>query len=269
MSSSTSSARKLVQRIKRRITPFYYEIVYLLATPSHVNTMNFGYAPITNELRPKYPSSDQGLQYELYWQAFKQLEAPLTSEQVICEVSSGRGGGLAFLRNFTDAKIIGLERSPAARRYARKYFQLDTRAATAPNLPLEDNSVDVFLSVEAAHNYHNDAFIADLQRCLKPGGVVLLTDMHSGSDSFVRNKLEALYAKNGLVIDHWRDIRPNVLDSLVLDNDRKLKFMRYMVGPIKAEAQAYMGTLGSHKDNEMKRDERAYFILSASKPSLK
>lgn len=117
-------------------------------------------------------------------------------------------------------------------------------------MPLEDNSVDLFLSVEAAHNYHDDAFIAELQRCLKPGGVVLLADMHSGSDGFVRKKLESLYANNGLVIDQWRDIRPYVLESLVQDNDRKLKFMRYMVGPIKAEAQAYMGTVGSHKDNE-------------------
>lgn len=266
MSKPTSSTRKSVQRIKRSISPFYYEIVYLLATPRHVNTMNYGYAPITEELRTKYPSSDQGLQYELYWQVFNQINTPLTPSQVICEVSSGRGGGLAFLRNLTEARTIGLERSPSARRYAKKHFNLDTRAASAPNLPLDDNSVDVFLSVEAFHNYHSDMLVSELQRCLKPGGVVLLADMNLGSDKAVRDKLTCLYEKNGLNIERWRDIRPNIIKSLVKDNDRKIKFTRYFFGPIKHEAQAYMGVVGSHKYNEMERDERAYFILSARKP---
>lgn len=38
-----------------------------------------------------------------------------------------------------------------------------------------------------------------------------------------------------------------------------------MVGPLRAEAEAYMGMIGSHKYNEMKQDERSYFILSARK----
>ena len=265
MSIQTSSTRKLVQRIKRRITPFYYEIVYGLITPRHVNTMNFGYAPITDELRLHYLSNDQGLQSELYWQAFKQLEVELSPDKVICEVSSGRGGGLAFLRNLSDSQVVGLERSPAARRYAAKHFQLDVRAATAPSLPLADASVDVFISIEAAHNYHKDAFVEEMRRCLKPGGVVLLADMNLGSDQHVRTKLESLYAKNGMTIDNWRDIRPNVLEALELDDDRKQAFLRYLVGPFKAEAQAYMATVDSHKYHEMKRDVRAYFIFRVRK----
>lgn len=266
MNKPTSSSRKTMQRIKRSISPLYYEIVYLLATPKKVNTMNYGYAPITEELRSKYPSSDQGLQYELYWQVFSQITSPLTSSQVVCEVSSGRGGGLAFLRNFTDANTIGLERSPSARRYAKKYFGLDTRAANAPSLPLDDSSVDVFLSVEAFHNYHNDALVAELQRCLKPGGIILVADMNLGPDEKVRNKLINLYKRNGLNIESWRDVRPNIIKSLIQDNDRKLQFMKYCIGPFKDEAKAYMGVVGSHKYNEMEVDERAYFIFCAKKP---
>lgn len=267
MSTQTSFIRKWVQRIKRNITPVYYEVVYLLATPKHVNTMNFGYAPITDALRANYPSQDQGLQYELYWQVFKQLKTPLSANQIVCEVSSGRGGGLAFLKKLSDAKFIGLDVSPAARRYAKNHFGLDTQAATAPSLPLDDNSIDVFLSVEAAHNYHSAAFIAEIYRCLKPGGVLLLTDMHLGSDKIVREKLFPLYADNGLSLDDWRDIRPHIIASLEQDNERKSVFMRYMLGPLKAEAEAHMGMVGSHKYNEMKQDERSYFILSASKPA--
>jgi len=266
MPTQTSAIRKQVQRLKRRITPLYYEIVYALVTPRRVNTMNFGYAPLTESLRPHYPSADQGLQYELYYQTFRQLDTPLTADQRLCEVSSGRGGGLALLRNLTDAQVIGLERSPAARRYAAQEFGLDTRAATAPTLPLETASVDLFISVEAAHNYHNDAFIAEIVRCLKPGGQLLLADMNLGSDRHVQQKLRALYARNGLRLEQWRDIRPEVLAALHADHQRKQAFMRFLFGPLRAEAEAYMGTVGSHKYHEMQHDQRAYFILQALKP---
>jgi SAM-dependent methyltransferase len=255
--------RQLTQRIKRRIAPFYYEAVYELITPRRVNTMNLGYAPVSAGLQQCYPSADQGLQYELYWQTFNQLDQPLERHQVVCELSSGRGGGLAFLRNLTAARVMGLECSNAARRYARKHFQLDTREARLPRLPLPDASVDVFLSVEAAHNYHNDVFIAEMRRCLKPGGMVCLTDMNLGPDDQVRQKLTNFYARAGLTIDRWRDIRPGVLRALAQDDARKREFMRFLPWPLRAEAEYYMCLVGSEKHHEMLRDERAYFVLRA------
>lgn len=265
MSTTTSATRKLVQRIKRRNTPFFYKIVYALLTPQRVNTMNLGYAPLTEKLRSCYPSADQGLQYELYWQTFRQLEFSLSADQLVCEVGSGRGGGLAFIRNLTPAQVIGLECSTAARRYAERYFELDTRAATVPKLPLEDASVDAFVAVEAAHFSHNDAFVAELARSLKPKGSVLLADFNLGSDQHVRTKLSALYQRNGFELIGWRDIRPQVLEAMKQDDTRKQACMRFLIGPLRAEAEAYMGTIGSHKYHEMKNDERAYFILHARK----
>lgn len=265
MAYQTSSIRKAVQKIKRRIAPLYYELVYALFTPHNVNTMNYGYAPVTPQLRRNYPTPDQGLQYELYYQTYKQLEQPLDSSQVLCEISSGRGGGLAFLRTLTEAKIIGLERSHSARQYAIRRFSLDCRPATAPDLPLDDSSIDVFVSVEAAHNYHNDFFVAELARCLKQGGYLILSDMHLGSDQQVRNKLRELYEKHGLSINNWRDIRTHILGALHADNPRKKRFTRYLFGPLLAEAKAYMGMVGTHKYHEMQNDQRAYFTLIAEK----
>lgn len=127
--------------------------------------------------------------------------------------------------------------------------------------------MDAFISIEAAHNYHTDAFIAEITRCLKPGGELLLADMNLGADAHVRQKLTALYARNGLELLEWRDIRPEVLAALHADHERKQAFMRFLFGPLRAEAEAYMGTVGSHKYHEMQNDQRAYFILRARKPA--
>lgn len=127
--------------------------------------------------------------------------------------------------------------------------------------------MDAFISIEAANNYHTDAFIAEITRCLKPGGELLLADMNLGADAHVRQKLTALYARNGLELLEWRDIRPEVLAALHADHERKQAFMRFLFGPLRAEAEAYMGTVGSHKYHEMQNDQRAYFILRARKPA--
>lgn len=264
MDQQTSSLRKWIQRCKRRITPLYYEIVYGACAPGNVSCMNYGYAPVTEANRPHFPHEGEGLQYELYWQTFSQLPRPLRPDQLLCEVSCGRGGGLAFLRQYTAARITGLERSAFARRHARG-LGLDVRPATAPLLPLKSASVDVFLSVEAAHNYHSDAFVAELSRCLKPGGLVLLADMNLGADAHVRDAIGRRYARQGLAVRRWRDIRPNVLEALRLDEERKQAFLRRIPAPFRPEAAAYMGLLGSHKHLEMERDERAYFIMLAEK----
>lgn len=263
MKTYNNISSKIVRLIKHH--PFYYEAIYSLFTPDHVSTMNYGYAPVTEELRHQHNQPEQHLQYELYWQTFSQLKQTLEPNQIICEVSSGRGGGLAFLRNLTNAQLIGLERSASARRYAQKKFQLDIRSVVAPTLPLSDKSVDVFISIEAAHNYHNGLFITEIARCLKPNGYLLLADINLGSDHNVQTKLRSLYTKHGMTISTWRDIRPNVLKSLEQDEARKQKFMRYLVGPLKSLGKNYMGMVGSHKYLELKNDTRAYFILCAQK----
>lgn len=266
MDINYSYFHRLTQKIKRRLNPFYYDLIYSMLAPRHVNTMNYGYAPVTKELCNLHISPDQCFQYELYYQTFKQLTGPLKPNQTVCEISCGRGGGLAFISKLTDAKIIGLERSLYARRYARKHFGLDVEAVNAPKLPLENDSVDVFISVEAAHNYQNADFVAEIKRCLKSGGVFLLADTNKGTEKHTAKKFNLLYDKQGMEIENWRDIRCNVLQAMERDHKRKQNFIPcYMVGPLKEEANYYLGAIGSHKYNELQSGKRAYFIMKARK----
>ena len=245
--------------------PLFYELVYGLVTPRNTYCMNLGYAPLTESLRASYLSENERFQYELYWQTFKQIGETLTPASIVCEVGCGRGGGLAFLSKLTPATLIGLERSAFARRVARKKFGLDVRPTTAPQLALADESVDVLLLVEAAHTYHNDALIAEMHRCLKPGGLVVLADFNLGSHDSVQRKLTRLYANRGLTIENWRDARPHILESMRLDEPRKLALLKYIPAMFKHEAKGFMGLVGSYKYTEMEADKRAYFIFKARK----
>lgn len=259
--------RNIAQAADAAIKPLFYEIVFGLVMPTRISCLNFGYAPFTEGLAPHYPDPDEALQYELYWQTFAQLERPLDDQDVLCEISCGRGGGLAFLRSITNARLIGLERSYSARRHARKRFGLDVRRAVAPAQPLPAQSVDVFLCVDSAHLFHTLEFVGELVRCLKPGGVVLLADRNRGAQDYVRKMIEKRHASAGLLPDKWRDIRSNVQQASYLDEARKRQLLRALpaVPWLQTKARNFMGVVGSPKQRDMESGAVSYFLMRSSK----
>ncbi|MBX3670483.1 MAG: class I SAM-dependent methyltransferase [Rhodocyclaceae bacterium] len=260
--------KKTARSFESALKPLFYEVVFGLFTPANVSCVNFGYAPITPGLAAHYPNPDEALQYELYWQTFALLERQLSAQQVLCEISCGRGGGLAFLRGSTAARLIGLERSWFACRHARRRFGLDVRAAVAPKLPLAAQSVDVFLCVDSAHIYHTPEFVAELVRCLKPGGCVLLADRNRGAPDYVRKMIHKRHAAAGLTLDTWRDIGANALQALYLDEARKQQLLRALppLPGLRAKAENFAGLIGSQKHQDMERGEVSYFLMRSTKP---
>jgi SAM-dependent methyltransferase len=231
-----------------RNTSLFYGFIYQFFTPKTVATMNYGYAPIGMEARSHPTMADQPHQLELYWQAFSQLAHPLTADQTLCEISAGRGGGLEFISRYTDAPVMGLERSAAARRYAKNRFGLSVRHTQAPRLQLPDASVDVLLSIEALHQYATPEFMSEVSRCLKPGGHLLIADRNYGPQLRTYKKI---LANSDLSILGRRDITANVLDSLQQDNDRKLAGLARVPGPFRAEAKNFALTTDSERYQEI------------------
>lgn len=259
--------RNIVTRLRSKMLFIFYELVFGLFTPAKVSCVNFGYAPATTGLADLYPHPEEGCQYELYWQTYAQLARPLEDHEILCEISCGRGGGLAFLRGLTRARLIGLERSFFARRTARKRFGLDVRYAQAPSLPLADQSIDVFLCIDSAHIFHTPQFVRELHRCLKPEGLVLLADQNDGSDGYVRQFLERRYARAGFRLERWRDIRPNVLRALHCEQPRKRQILSALpnIPVMRAKAAAFMSMEGSRKYRELEQGQRTCFIMQARK----
>ncbi len=99
----------------------------------------------------------------------------------ICELGSGRGGGLAYVHKQCKPKnTCGLDLNQRAVEFCNKYHQsngLSFVQGDAQKLPFEDDAFDVIINVESSHRYsHFDTFLQEVNRCLKPGGHLLLTD---------------------------------------------------------------------------------------------
>src|SRR5688572_10455947 len=105
-------------------TAFRYFALYSSPTWLGISTLNYGYAPVSQEVLDSAIGRNQTFQIELYRQVFLALGRSLSPEQCLCEVSCGRGGGLAFIAGCTRARCIGLERSWPARFYARRRLGL-------------------------------------------------------------------------------------------------------------------------------------------------
>src|SRR5688572_32916345 len=100
-------------------TALRYGVIYSTPGWSHISTLNYGYAPVSPDVLDSPISRHQYFQVELYRQTCLALGRALSSEQCLCEISCGRGGGLAFIASRTAARCIGLEKSRPARLHAR------------------------------------------------------------------------------------------------------------------------------------------------------
>ena len=93
----------------------------------------------------------------------------------ILDVGCGTGATLYDLRN--DYETFGIDLSPCAIDFCRNRGIEGTSVASAMELPFESSTFDVVISMDVL--YHKGvpdkrAFLDEIRRVLKPGGVVLL-----------------------------------------------------------------------------------------------
>ena len=243
--------------------PWVYALIYRYLAPGDIATMNWGFGPADPALEDLHPVPGQALQLQLYWETFAGLDGALGPAKVVCEVSCGGGGGLAFVERLTQAKVIGLERDGAARAYARRRFGLQVSKTVCPEIALADQSVDVFLSVEAVHNYRVGKFFSELHRCLKPGGQVLMSDFKIGREETVRADMTRFLTDNGLRLETWVNISRNVVESLDRDAVRHARQLRRLPRFLRKRGEGDVAAVGSYPYEELVSGARTYFRLRA------
>ena len=267
MAEPTPLSQRMRRAFDRLATPvnnpWIYALIYRYLAPGDIATMNWGFGPADPALEHLHPVPGQALQLQLYWETFAQCDGALRPDQVVCEVSSGRGGGLAFVDRLTEARVIGLERDRSARGYARRRFGLEVSRTVCPEIALPDQSVDVFLSVEAVHNYRTNTFFAELHRCLKPGGQVLMSDFKIGREAAVRADMTRFLADNGLALEAWANISGNVVQSLDQDAVRHQRQLRRLPRFLRPRAEGDVAAVGSYPYEELVSGARTYFRLRA------
>lgn len=205
---------------RRLLFPLFFDWLARLSAGAEWWTfMNYGYddgTPLT--LEPQ----DEPQRYcvQLYHRVASAV--PLAGKDVL-EVSSGRGGGAAYLRRrLAPRSVTGVDVAARAVAFCRRVHRIPGLRflhGAAEELPLFDASVDVVVNVEASFCYANfERFLAEVRRVLRPGGHFLFADLR------LAHEVDALIAalrRSGLVPIDAEDISAAVCRALGEDALRR------------------------------------------------
>jgi ubiquinone/menaquinone biosynthesis C-methylase UbiE len=108
---------------------------------------------------------------------------PLVKDKITADIGCADGYGTQFLADVT-AKTVGVDYSEATLAVARKKYAAKTTlsfiSGSVPPIPLESGSLDVVTAFQFIEHIHERlAFIKDVHRVLKPGGIFICSTPNS------------------------------------------------------------------------------------------
>jgi SAM-dependent methyltransferase len=225
--------------------------------------MNYGYA------RAGAPPLDAAAPEQYCQQLYRHvIGSTEVAGKRLLEVSSGRGGGAAFVAAaFQPASYVGVDISEQNVALARGRFSstpgLTFQVGRAEQLPFPDGSVDAVLNVEASHLYDDHPkFFAEVRRVLVVGGWFLYADLF-----WSNNEPERLIREAGLEIVESEDITANVVQSLDLDSERREQIVTNSIPPaMQNDYRDWAGVKGHRAYNRFASREWVYRRIRAQRP---
>ncbi|UCH10120.1 MAG: class I SAM-dependent methyltransferase, partial [Fidelibacterota bacterium] len=188
----------------------------------------------------------------------------LTGKDVL-EVGSGRGGGAVFIhQTMNPRQMVGVDIASEAVDFCNRTHTQDGlsyKVGDAEKLPFEDDTMDVVLNLESSHCYPSmDAFLGEVKRVLRPGGLFLYADHRPRShENAFRKKLQ----NSGMRIAREADITPNVIRAMEMDQERKLALIHERVPKSMANSiREFAATDDSTLRHEFVSGKRWYFSLT-------
>jgi len=193
--------------------------------------MNFGFASLASDGDAfALDAGDEADRYciQLYHHVAGAVEL---QDLEVLEVGSGRGGGSYFVKHYLGpSQMVGLDYSEHAVSLCRQMYDLLGLRfvhGDAEDLPFDNASFDALVNVESSHCYGSmSRFLAEVVRVLCPGGRFLFADFRQKEDLQL---LDSQLAESGLRTLVKRDITPNVVAAMEMDNVRKLGQIRRAV----------------------------------------
>ena len=176
--------------------------------------MNDGYVdldqyglPTTNsdiELSEKF--GPWRYQAQLYKKCLDVALIDRSAEQgTLLDLSCGKGGGLAFFKeHYKFQRLIGVDLNPVHIEVCELNIKdVEFVEASATNIPLADESVDIITTVEATAYYKPfDRYLSEVYRLLTPGGLLV----QASPDAADINQ----YADQGFKLQASKNITRNV-----------------------------------------------------------
>jgi ubiquinone/menaquinone biosynthesis C-methylase UbiE len=234
--------------------------------------LNYGYASMeSSEQHLPLGPEDEPNRYSIgmYWHMI--AGAPLEGKDVL-DVGCGRGGPASFLaRRLSPRSCIGLDLSGEAIRFCGQAYT-ETSAlrfvrGDAQDLPFAANSFDAVLNVESCRNYPVvRRFLASVHRVLRPGGALFLADM--GTDKGME-ALRKEFDASGLQTEQVRDITPNVLHALDMDEERRRLLVEHKAPrPLRGLFSDIAGLNGTERYRKFVSGALKYWSCRLRKPAL-
>lgn len=186
----------------------------------------------------------------------------------VLEISSGRGGGAAFLaRTFAPRRYVGIDLSDENVRIARAHqrgVNLEFAVGRAESLDFGDAQFDVAINIEASHLYDDRrAFFAEVFRVLKPGGRFCYVDGCWRDDDCTADLVAA-----GFDLLERRDITANVIRALRLDSARREAIVEAIPrADLRQQYRDWSGVVGHRAFRRLDSGETLYFSHRLEKPA--
>jgi len=181
---------------------------------AEVSFLNYGFSPIDGENVQLEETDERNRVYiQLYHHVVSRVD--LAGRDVL-EISSGRGGGAKYIKRYLKARrMCGIDRQPRAVKYCNKQHGepgLSYICGDAQRLPIDSESCDAVVNVEASHDYMDvPKFLSEVRRVLRPGGHFLYTDFRNEEEVPAWKKF---IAESGLTVLEDENITANVAKGL-------------------------------------------------------
>jgi len=244
----------------------FYNFLCWMFPQGEWKTMNYGYAVHTETGHTIVLDPDEETErfsYQLYhYMATGFKKFPNLQGMDIVEVGSGRGGGLAYVVKYLKPKsALGVDYSKQQVSFCNETYNkvenLKYVWGDAENLPISDGVVDLVLNVESSHCYGNQrAFVAEVERILKPGGHFLITDFMATTEL---GDYEEILKSGNLEMVTKNDVTENVLMSLKLDSNRRLDLIQQRTPRfLHSILKKFSGVEGSNIYNQLESQDTVY-----------
>ncbi len=264
--------KMLPRGTRSRFANSWYDVISRFNTGDDLVFMNHGYAPAKGDPRiVELPPEQEKHRYPI--QHYHQLAAHVdwTGRDAV-EISSGRGGGTAYLFDtFRPRTMTGIDLAPAAVEFCKTAYTgrdgLSFQAGDAQDLPLADACCDIVINVESSLNYPDqDAFLSEVDRILRPGGHFLIADYRgrSGMDKLI-GRLEGLAYRTEVI----HEIPEEICRALELDDPRKQETINRLVpAPVRGlfAAFAFTGAAAREEIDKFRSGRKRYLCAVLRKP---
>jgi len=246
----------------KRAKLIYEFLGRLYARTDHWRFMNYGYAFEDAADNLVLDAADHAERYNAQLYHLVASQTDLTGRDVL-DVGSGRGGGASYVHRYLrPSTTTGLDLAESATAFCRRTYAditgLGFVAGDAMNMPFEDDSFDAVINVESAHCYAEpQAFLREVQRVLRPGGIFLFTDF-----TVPCKRSEMDWEEAGFDTRAVLDVTEGVVRALYVDDARrKQEIMDHVPFGLRWAANLWSGRPGSWIYDDFVKGRRNYIVV--------